>query len=607
MKTHIDVHLHRLPAGVARAGRSITGVLCFTALLAQASVTVTNLYTFDTSRTNGSFPNSLVQVPGGDFYGVYMEGASDSGGLFRLTAAGAFTKIATFTGGNEGGFPRGLCLGADGNLYGVTTSGGANYAGVIFRSTTGGALTTLVTFPGGTNDGYPSKILRHTDGNLYGLSTGNGGAVFKLTAGGQFSVVHRGAGGPAMLEDLVEGSDGNLYGTTWNYLDPTNGSYIYKLTTAGVRTPLYYLPANGSGVGYNNAFGPLAVGKDGHLYCTTSQGGANAAGNIFRLTTAGAFTSLHDFSTNGSGAMPYGMVQAPDGSFYGATSQGGPDNHGVLFQLTLGGVYQVVYTNTPDDPGELLSAIVGQDGNIYAVAGHSTTSAGLVRRISLPQQCFYTFPVSGTNINASGGSGGFTVANTNGCAWSAASGASWVHTSSSGSGNGTVTYTVDGNAGTSSRTGTIEVGGQSFTITQAAPGWITHIAFGSLWDTGTGWFGGSAYGWIWFHPGGQWIWSSSLQGWLASTDPNSRALWSTQFRWLTPSATDPYLAETTSIGTIYVGKYNGANIADSWVVSPRFGYVWANGDGEWFYSDQYGWLGVTPEGGIWCVNLGKFL
>lgn len=141
------------------------------------------------------------------------------------------------------------------------------------------------------------------------------------------------------------------------------------------------------------------------------------------------------------------------------------------------------------------------------------------------------------------------------------------------------------------------------------PGWIRHPVFGWLWNSGNGWNGSSAYGWMWFHPGGQWIWSTSLDGWLAILNPNYPAppLWSTQFRWLTPSVSDPYQAHTTSIGAIHVGQYQGSVIAEGWVVSARFGYVWAAGDGVWFYTTGYGWLGVTPEGGIWSINEGRFL
>jgi hypothetical protein len=144
-------------------------------------------------------------------------------------------------------------------------------------------------------------------------------------------------------------------------------------------------------------------------------------------------------------------------------------------------------------------------------------------------------------------------------------------------------------------------------VAQAPAGLVWHKTFGWLFEAGNGWFHADGFGWMWFDSGGQWIWSTSLQGWIAITDPNSRMLWSTQFRWLTPSATDVYQADTTAIGPVYVGKYNGAAIPDSWVVSDHFGYVWAVGDGVWFYSERYGWLGVTPEGGIWSVNQGRFL
>jgi rhodanese-related sulfurtransferase len=145
------------------------------------------------------------------------------------------------------------------------------------------------------------------------------------------------------------------------------------------------------------------------------------------------------------------------------------------------------------------------------------------------------------------------------------------------------------------------------------PGWIWHPLFGWLWNSGNGWFGGSAYGWLWFHPEGQWIWTTGLQGWMGITDPDSRTLWSPQFRWLSPAADDASLATTSSLGPIHVGVYHGTllpdgtPINDGWVVSDRFGYVWAAGDGVWFYTTGYGWLGVTPDGGIWCVNEGKFL
>jgi uncharacterized protein YkwD len=137
-----------------------------------------------------------------------------------------------------------------------------------------------------------------------------------------------------------------------------------------------------------------------------------------------------------------------------------------------------------------------------------------------------------------------------------------------------------------------------------AAGWLLDDIYGCLWEAGNGWYWSDCLGWMWFT--GDWVFSTSLQQWLGQMGA-SRTLWSPQFRWFTRSATDRCRAETSAIGTIYVGKYQGAAIPDSWVVSERFGYVWANGDGTWFYSERYGWLGVTPEGGIWSVDQNRFL
>lgn len=247
-------------------------------------------------------------------------------------------------------------------------------------------------------------------------------------------------------------------------------------------------------------------------------------------------------------------------------------------------------------------------GHVYLIAvdGYAGESGTIQLVVAQGGNCSCTVSPGVNRHSGASGAGSFTVTTPSGCSWSATSDRTWLHTSSSGSGSGTITYTVDANTTTAIRSGTITVAGQALQVVQAPSSYVWRDPFGWLFEAGEGWFHHDAYGWMWFSSG-PWIWSTSLHNWIAITDPNSRTLWSTQFRWLTPSATDSYKADTTAIGPIYVGKYNGGNIPESWVVSERFGYVWANGDGVWFFSDQFGWLGVTPEGGIWCVNQGRFL
>jgi hypothetical protein len=81
--------------------------------------------------------------------------------------------------------------------------------------------------------------------------------------------------------------------------------------------------------------------------------------------------------------------------------------------------------------------------------------------------CNYALSATSTNIAATGGSGGFSVTTGSGCSWSATPNQSWLHTTSSGTSSGPVSYTVDANTGTA-RAGTITVQGQTFTVTQAS-------------------------------------------------------------------------------------------------------------------------------------------
>jgi len=139
--------------------------------------------------------------------------------------------------------------------------------------------------------------------------------------------------------------------------------------------------------------------------------------------------------------------------------------------------------------------------------------------------------------------------------------------------------------------------------------WNWDSAYGPLFNAGGGWYGNPTFGWLWFSGtvgSDHWAWSTRLHGWLGRMG-TSTTLWSPQFRWLNWPGTGDGMVHTSALGNVWLGSYQGTAIADGWVISERFGYVWANGDGTWFYSDTHGWLGVTPEGGIWSANEGRFL
>src|SRR6202023_610231 len=82
----------------------------------------------------------------------------------------------------------------------------------------------------------------------------------------------------------------------------------------------------------------LIQGTDGNFYGTTGQGGPIGAGTVFKMDSSGTVTTLHSF-TGSDGASPeFGRwIQASDGNFYGTTSQGGGHNLGTVFKIDSSG------------------------------------------------------------------------------------------------------------------------------------------------------------------------------------------------------------------------------------------------------------------------------
>ncbi len=254
----------------------------------------------------------------------------------------------------------------------------------------------------------------------------------------------------------------------------------------------------------------------------------------------------------------------------------------------------------------ILSGTPSQHGTfIFRIAVRDSEGRTVAKDFTMFIACGHTLSPAGTNHSAVSGSGTFAVTTSADCSWSAMANQSWIHTSSSGTGNGTVYYRIDRNYGADFRTGTITVGSEVFTITQGPAGYVWHPVFGWLYDGGGNWYYHNGFDWMWFS-NGPWIWSESMQGWIA-TVTNSPPVWSPQFRWLTPWTNDFYHASASTLGTIHIGNYHGTAIPKGWTVSDCFGFVWSAGDGVWFSSSKYGWMGVTPEGGIWCVSSNGWL
>lgn len=231
------------------------------------------------TNAEGANPSALIQANDGNLYGAATyDGANSGGTIFRITPAGAFTKLYDFRYSDN---PGALIRASDGNLYGMTEHGGRNY-GSVFRFTLGGTLTTLYSFSGfsDTDGAYPSGLLAQgTDGNFYGVT---GDSVFKITLGGAFTKLTNGANTVGGF-GLVQATDGNFYGVT---RDDT----IFKIVPGGTLTTVY--KASGGVTGFTR-------GADGNLYGTTHAGGANNDGTVFRLQLAPAAGSPPSIQSDG--------------------------------------------------------------------------------------------------------------------------------------------------------------------------------------------------------------------------------------------------------------------------------------------------------------------
>jgi uncharacterized repeat protein (TIGR03803 family) len=166
---------------------------------------------------------------------------------------------------------------------------------------------------------------------------------------------------------LTTGGDGNFYGTT-TYGGANDLGTVFKITSDGVHTVLYSF-TGGPGDGQNPASG-LELGNDGAFYATTTAGGAFGLGTFYEITLDGKETMLYSFGGNGGGATPQGLTLLADGNFYGTTTSGGANNLGTVYRITPTGVQTVLYSFATGLDGQSPAAgLAGNgDGYLYGVA-----------------------------------------------------------------------------------------------------------------------------------------------------------------------------------------------------------------------------------------------
>jgi uncharacterized repeat protein (TIGR03803 family) len=209
-------------------------------------------------------------------------------------------------------------------------------------------------------------VMAGTGSNVTGNVSGLSVACSPATE----SVIHAfdaNTDGIGPVANVVQGSDGNFYGTTHRG-GTSNLGTVFKITPAGVETVLYSF--GGGTTDGSTPYAALILGRDGNFYGTTSNGGTNGYGTVFRITPAGAETVLYSFAGGiTDGSFPAAaLIQDSDGNFYGTTQAGGTGNFGTVFRITPAGVETVLHFfagGTTDGGFPTAALIRGGDGIFY--------------------------------------------------------------------------------------------------------------------------------------------------------------------------------------------------------------------------------------------------
>ena len=307
--------------------------------------------------TNGIIYGSTAAGGGGSCAKIYEY--SGCGTVFSLkppltackTALCPWTEtvLYRFSGFSDGAYPLGqLLFDQSGDILGTT----ADYLqfvseGTVYELTpSGGGWSKSIAHRFSGSDGqYPvAGVISDQSGNLYGTTYNGGasgyGAVYQLTRSGSswsekvLYSFQNGSDGANVSAGLVFDNAGNLYGATTTG-GSGGGGTVFQLAPSGGGWTLNVLYSFAGSAGPASS---LVMDTAGNRYGATLQDGANAMGNIFKLSPSGGgwnYTDLYDFTGGSDGANPFGsLLVDAGGNLYGTTEAGGAGGFGVIFELT---------------------------------------------------------------------------------------------------------------------------------------------------------------------------------------------------------------------------------------------------------------------------------
>ncbi len=433
-------------------------------------------------------PAGIVIDSAGNIFGVTTKGgARGKGSVFEILAGtNTVITLASFTGAN-GATPLGqLILDGNGDLFGVTAAGGAAGRGTVFELVAGShTIAPLVSFNG--SRGRPSGALVGTldasgNGTLHGTTvggSGQAGAVFNLTLGvGLADLTFAQSFAPGLTPggSLAMDSSGNLFGITV-------GKAAQKFEVLANGFLNFSAPLTGSTAGQFG--GGVVLDSSGNLFATTTNGGASKTGGLWKFDTSLQSATLVASFGATTGKTPFGtLVQDAAGNIFGVTASG----NGGLWEWGNGSAAITSIATLNKTSGQKPSgalALFG-DGLFGLASGGGTSGAGTVfnsamTRLAISQPAATTVGALGTlTVAVQDPLGNVITSDASNVTLTVSNGATLGGTTTVAAVNGIATFTdlTLTKSGTFTLTATAGVFARSTTAAfTLAPGAATQLAF----------------------------------------------------------------------------------------------------------------------------------
>ncbi len=289
------------------------------------------LYRFKPLQDGITTAKKLIIDDQNNLYGVL---SAIEGTFYKFTSTGKFhvlTKFPTQNCSAQG--INGVIRASDGNFYGTSTSSiNRNVDAVLFKITPTGEATTLHDFKSGGRLTPQGLLTESSDGYLYGVyaytnpstSRTHRAVVYKISLTGKLTVLHEfdwsesSKGGVGPLGHLIEGRDGRFYGVTvlgGQSRQSSTGGTIFSVNSQGDFEILHSFGVQPS-MGHVPRVG-LLQSRDGNFYGSTAHGGSVGNGTLYRIDTAGRFSTLHSFDESILSGTHARLYETSNGSIFG--------------------------------------------------------------------------------------------------------------------------------------------------------------------------------------------------------------------------------------------------------------------------------------------------